>query len=150
MKLRIDADGGEYVHKYEKGDFVRLRTDERGEGGMGKAGQWGRIASLDTSSGATFCVQIAGYSEPKNSSIQRLVGISRTIVVPCNRYGDPIPLAAKRKLVTFASPAPAKSQFVVVNNDDALPAWAASLVVAGCTLLLVVATAVALKSFGVV
>jgi hypothetical protein len=147
MQIRYHSDDRAYVSEYEVGDFVRLRTNESGDGAMGRAGQWGSIIAVEKGRGAGLVIQVAGYSENRNSALQRLTGIPRSIVVPCDSNGVVMALPARRGLRK-------KGQQVVVNSpgagsSSALPAWAAALVVASCTLILVVAAAIASKSFGV-
>lgn len=153
MKIRHNADGRAYVFRYEVGDLVRLRVDESGEGAMGRAGQWGRVTAVAAEPGGALDIQLAGYSEGKTSALPRLVGVPRSIVIPCTPSGTPAGLPDQPRAKQEArSPAPRTSQRVVVNTAvapaPALPAWAAALVVAGCTLILVVAAGIAAKNFG--
>jgi hypothetical protein len=92
MQIGYDPDGRPYVAKYEVGDLVRLRLDETGDGAMGKIGDWGSILSVERGVGARLNIQVAGYSEGKHSMLQRLMGIPKSIVAPCDRNGVPISL----------------------------------------------------------
>lgn len=147
MEIRHGPDGRAYVLRYDVGDLVRLRIDEIGDGAMGRAGHWGSIIDVAEHGGA-LTIQLAGYSEPRNAPLQRLIGISRSIVVPCRRNGVPIALPAQRPHGRPGPHCTQTSQRVVVNTSGALPAWAAALVAAGCTLMLVVAAGIAAKNFG--
>jgi ribosomal protein L21E len=144
MQVRYHSDDRPYVAEYEVGDLVRLRINESGEGAMGKAGQWGCVIAVDGASGAQLDIQLAGYSERRNSALQRLLGIPRSIVVPCDQAGRPVTLPTPR-LMRKAAQSPVTLSWK--QQPAALPPWAASLVVASCTLILVVAAAIAVRSF---
>ena len=148
MQLGYGTDGKPYVSRYEVGDLVRLRVNESGDHAMGKAGQWGSVTAVQDRPGGLLDIQLAGYSEGKTSALQRLTGIPRSIVIPCQTNGAPLDLPSRYRGREFRSSSPHANQSVVVNTNAALPAWAASLVVAGCTLILVVAAGIAAKNFG--
>ncbi|SHK39452.1 hypothetical protein SAMN02745194_04830 [Roseomonas rosea] len=143
MQVRYHSDDRPYVAEYEVGDLVRLRISESGEGAMGKAGQWGCVIAVEGASGAKLDIQLAGYSERRSSAVQRLLGVSRSIVVPCDQTGRAVALPARRAMRKHQKAAPAASWS---EQLTALPAWAAGLVVASCTLLLVVVAVVASRS----
>ncbi|TPG46923.1 hypothetical protein EAH89_24290 [Roseomonas nepalensis] len=147
MEIRYGTDGKGYVLRYQPGDLVRLRVNESGDGAMGRAGQWGSVITVGDG-GTSLDIQLAGYSEGKNSPLQRLIGIPRSIVVPCKPDGSPMELPSGRARRGDGASALEANQNVVVNTTVALPAWAAALVVASCTLILVVAAAIAAKNFG--
>ena len=98
MQIDYDPDGKAFVSRYEVGDLVRLRLDERGDGAMGKIGDWGTVISIETSLGNRLNIQLAGYSERKHSTLQRLLGIPKNIVAPCDRNGIPVALPSKTGL----------------------------------------------------
>jgi len=148
MEIRYGADGRGYVSRYEVGDLVRLRVNESGDGAMGKAGQWGIVIAVEEERAGALNIQLAGYSEGRNSPLQRLIGISRSIVIPCKPNGAPLQLPAQPGTRVLRASGVRASQNVVVHNGTALPPWAAALVVAGCTLILVVAAGIAAKNFG--
>ncbi|MBI0534112.1 hypothetical protein D9599_00795 [Roseomonas sp. KE2513] len=153
MKIRHNANERAYVFRYEVGDLVRLRVDEAGEGAVGRAGQWGRVTAVAAEPSGALDIQLAGYSEAKTSMLPRLVGVPRSIVLPCEANGALAELPDQpRARQETRSLNPRTTQRVVVNTAvapaSALPAWAASLVVAGCTLILVVAAGIAAKNFG--
>lgn len=148
MEIRYGSDGKGYVSRYEVGDLVRLRVNESGDGAMGRAGQWGSVTAVGEGGGGPLNIQLAGYSEGRNSPLQRLIGIPRSIVVPCKPNGTPMDLPTGRAKRGEGTAGLEANQNVVVNTTVALPAWAAALVVASCTLILVVAAAIAAKNFG--
>ena len=155
MRISYHEDGRPYVARYETGDFVQLRTDESGDGAMGKAGDWGSVLSVEGRTGSLLTIKLAGHSERRESPLQRLAGIPVSIVVPCDSRGEIIPLPRQRDLrglrvSTSSVSSGGGSQHVTVSTGNALPPWAATLVVAGSTLLLVVAAVVAMKGFGVI
>ena len=154
MKINYHEDGRPYVARYETGDFVQLRTDETGDGAMGKAGDWGSILSVNGRTGSLLTIKLAGHSESRQSPLQRLAGIPVSIVVPCDARGEIIPLPRQRDIrglrVSASTASAGTSQHVTVTTGNTLPPWAATLVVAGSTLLLVVAAVVAMKGFGVI
>ncbi|SHK39429.1 hypothetical protein SAMN02745194_04829 [Roseomonas rosea] len=92
MLIGYNPDGRAYVARYEIGDLVRLRMDETGDGAMGRIGDWGCVIGIERGVAGLLDIQLAGYSEGKNSALQRLLGIPRKIVVPCDAFGIPIPL----------------------------------------------------------
>jgi hypothetical protein len=92
MLIGYDPEGRAYVARYEIGDLVRLRRDETGDGAMGKVGDWGCIIAIERGQGWLLDIQLAGYSEGRHSALQRLLGIPRKIVVPCDAFGIPVPL----------------------------------------------------------
>ena len=150
MKVNYREDGTAYVSRFEPGDLVRLRTDEAGDGAMGKAGHWGSVTSVEGRTAGRLNIQLAGYSEKRQSPLQRLTGIPASIVLPCDAQGETVTLPPKfgpRGLRVIAGTP--RGHHVTVSANDDLPPWAASLVVAGSTLLLVVAAVVAIKGFGV-
>ncbi len=147
MEIRYGTDGKGYVLRYQPGDLVRLRVNESGDGAMGRAGQWGSILAVGDG-GTSLDIQLAGYSEGRNSPLQRLIGITRSIVIPCKPDGSPMELPSGRAKRADGAPGLEANQSVVVNTTVALPAWAAALVVASCTLILVVAAVIAGQNFG--
>ena len=158
MRISYHEDGRPYVARYETGDFVQLRTDESGDGAMGKAGDWGSVLSVEGRTGSLLTIKLAGHSQRRESPLQRLAGIPVSIVVPCDSRGEIVPLPRQRDVrglrVSASSVSSSgnsgSSQHVTVSTGNALPPWAATLVVAGSTLLLVVAAVVAMKGFGVI
>jgi len=92
LEISYDPDGRASVSRYDVGDFVRLRVSEGGEGAVGRAGDWGVVVAVDRGLGGGFDIQIAGYSESRTSPVKRLTGLTRRIVVPCDRRGVPIAL----------------------------------------------------------
>ncbi|WP_458096622.1 hypothetical protein [Roseomonas sp. WA12] len=155
MRISYHEDGRPYVARYEVGDFVQLRTDESGDGAMGKVGDWGSVLSVEGRMGSLLTIKLAGHSQRRESPLQRLAGIPVSIVVPCNARGEITPLPRQRDVRGLQVSASNTSstggnQHVTVSTGTALPPWAATLVVAGSTLLLVVAAVVAMKGFGVI
>lgn len=98
MQIDYDPDGRAFVSRYEIGDLVRLRLDERGDGAMGKIGDWGSVISVEGGLSGRLNIQLAGYSERKHSAMQRLMGIPKNIVAPCDRNGIPVSLPSKTGL----------------------------------------------------
>ncbi|MBP0446988.1 hypothetical protein J8J14_19610 [Roseomonas sp. SSH11] len=98
MLIGYDHDGRAYVTQYEVGDLVRLRMDETGDGAMGKIGDWGAVIAVERGFGGRLDLQLAGYSERRHSALQRLLGIPRSIVAPCDRHGVPVPLEPRAGL----------------------------------------------------
>lgn len=92
MLIGYHPDGRAFVARYEIGDLVRLRLDETGDGAMGKIGDWGAVIGIEKGLGVRLDIQLAGYSEGRHSTLQRLIGIPRRILLLCNRQGIPIPL----------------------------------------------------------
>ncbi|MBP0446989.1 hypothetical protein J8J14_19615 [Roseomonas sp. SSH11] len=145
MQVRYHADDRPYVAEYEPGDLVRLRIDEAGENAMGKAGHWGAVIAVHGHPAARLDMQLAGFSERRNATLQRLVGIPRSIVIPCDRNGAPVPLPPRQGL--RKSHQGAERQHRPVQRAG-MPAWAASIALGSAALLLAAAAALAARSFG--
>ncbi len=95
MELSYDAQGRACVFRYEVGDFVCLRTSETGEYAMGRLGHWGRVISVARRGPSeTYDIQLAGYSESRTSTLQRLTRLTGNRVDPTDRNGVPITLSA--------------------------------------------------------
>lgn len=97
MEVSYDPEGQAYVSRYEPGDLVLLHASERGEGLAGKVGDWGRVVSVG-GDGERIDVEIAGYSQHRHSSLKRLTGIAKRMLVPCDRTGARVPLPPRAGL----------------------------------------------------
>lgn len=132
MKLIYDADGMPHITAFERGDLVRLTRSERGDGLVGRVGDWGRVE--DVTGTGLLTIRIAGFSHPRGAAVARLTAVPARLVEPCDHRGAPNPPRAF--FVRKASrPAPAKAH----RSQLGWRAWAAMIaVVSSCALLIVV------------
>ena len=98
MEVGYRPSGEAFVARYAAGDFVRLQRSERGEGPLGRLGDWGRVIAVGGKAGWQIDIEVAGYSRPRSSEVKRLTGVSTANVVPCDRHGVTVSLFARSPL----------------------------------------------------
>jgi hypothetical protein len=134
MQITHDDDGNPHITAYERGDFVRLTRSERGDGLVGRVGDWGRVE--DVTGAGLLTIRVAGFSRPRGAAVARLTAVPARLVEPCDRRGTPAP---PRGFVVR------KSATAAAVRRRASPlgwrAWAAMIAVASSCALLVVAGA---------
>ena len=86
MKLGHSPNGEAFVAGYEPGDMVMLHSPEPGAMAQGRAGDWGKVKSVDAAGMLTIVV--AGYSVPKGAPLALLSDIPARRVKPCTARGE--------------------------------------------------------------
>jgi hypothetical protein len=87
MRIDYRQNGEAVVMGYEPGDLVVLLVNEPGDFSTARAGDWGKVAAVDSAGRLT--ITLAGFSLPNSAPLRGISDISPRIVMPCDSRGKP-------------------------------------------------------------